>query len=266
MNPLATVGPCLSPLEEAVFADAYSKTAPDLRAFIKNTLALGHAFYGEQPQSSCTHLRKPALGFACTRHSQAVDWALFALDAGFASAPRLAAALMCARLAGVETLLPVWFGATQFPSALVCTLELTGVNTAYHSPQGSLADCVAEYTRQSPHGRILRFGASWAKQPLPAALPTWDDVPPRIAYNPQQLAPNAALSVLAWAHPDAAIQAVPEIPSAGLFDAVYGFTPPQEPCAPLLLDAAMAGCWLHHSLEPQFFMRHSLAARAELAD
>ena len=156
---------------------------------------------------------------------------------GYASAVRLAAAIMPARLAGVEPVFAVWTGMETAPSGLFAALELTGVEQVF-----AMRD-PAPLLRELPgRGRILRFG----KAPLPESpCPVWNDHAPRIE---RAALPDAAVL---WAHPDA-------LPADDGADAVYAGQIIIGEGTPLALGTGLEGCWLHTDLTPDFFMNERL--------
>lgn len=160
---------------------------------------------------------------------------------GYASAVRLAAAIMPARLAGVEPVFAVWTGAETAPSGLVRRAGAHRSGTGLcHAGSGPLL-------RELPgRGRILRFG----KAPLPECpCPVWSDRAPRIERT---ALPDTAVL---WAHPDA-------LPADDGADVVYAGQIIIGEDTPLVLGAGLEGCWLHTGLTPDFFMNERLALSA----
>lgn len=218
---------------DELLAGAYEGTSAEHRSWIKTTLALVGATYPAQPSRFSMTSENTAAGFGFTRTREAAPWAVLLIGEGYASAVRLAAAIMPARLAGVEPIFAVWTGSPEAaPSGLFAALELTGVEQVFamQNPEPLLREL-------SGRGRILRFGQT----PLPASpYPVWSDRAPRIE--------RAALPgpVVLWAHPDA-------LPADGGADVVYaGQTAIGE--VPLALGAGLEGCWLHTDLTPDVFM------------
>ena len=173
--------------------------------------------------------------------SGSAPWAVLLIGEGYASAVRLAAAIMPARLAGVEPVFAVWTGAETAPSGLFAALELTGVEQVF-----AMRD-PAPLLRELPgRGRILRFG----KAPLPECpCPVWSDRAPRIERT---ALPDTAVL---WAHPDA-------LPADDGADVVYAGQIIIGEDTPLVLGAGLEGCWLHTGLTPDFFMNERLALSA----
>ena len=152
-------------------AGAYEETSAAHRSWIKTTLALAEAMYPAPPSRLTITSENAAAGFGFARTRETAPWAVLLIGEGYASAVRLAAAIMPARLAGVEPVFAVWTGAETAPSGLFAALELTGVEQVF-----AMRD-PAPLLRELPgRGRILRFG----KAPLPECpCPVWSDRAPR---------------------------------------------------------------------------------------
>lgn len=222
-------------------AGAYEETSAEHRSWIKTTLALAEATYPAPPSRLSITSENAAAGFGFARTRETAPWAVLLIGEGYASAIRLAAAIMPARLAGVDPVFAVWTGAETTPSGLLAALELTGVEQVF-----AMRD-PAPLLRELPgRGRILRFG----KAPLPEyPCPVWSDRAPRIE--------RAALpdTAVLWAHPDA-------LPADGGADVVYAGQIIIGEDTPLVLGAGLEGCWLHTDLTPGFFMNERLALSA----
>ncbi len=229
-------------LPDELLAEAYEGTSAERRSWIKTTLALVESVHQSLPASLSLRVENPAAGFGFARTRTAVPWAVLLIGEGYASAVRLAAAVMPARLAGVEPVIAVWTGTQAVPPALLAALELTGVEQVFAMPDP--APLLGELKGR---GRLLRFG----KAPLPdAACPVWADHPPLIERE-------ALTETVLWAHPDA-------LPAEGSAEVAYGGRLPSEE-AGLALGPGLEGCWLHLNLSPDFFMneRLELAAAAQ---
>ena len=209
-------------------AGAYEETSAEHRSWIKTTLALAGATYPAPPSRLSITSENAAAGFGFARTRETAPWAVLLIGEGYASAIRLAAAIMPARLAGVEPIFAVWTGAETAPSGLLAALELTGVEQVF-----AMRD-PAPLLRELPgRGRILRFG----KAPLPECpCPVWSDRAPRIE--------RAAL------------------PADDGADVVYAGQTIIGEDTPLVLGAGLEGCWLHTDLTPGFFMNERLALSA----
>ena len=106
-------------------AGAYEETSAEHRSWIKTTLALAGATYPAPPSRLSITSENAAAGFGFARTRETAPWAVLLIGEGYASAIRLAAAIMPARLAGVEPIFAVWTGAETAPSGLLAALELT---------------------------------------------------------------------------------------------------------------------------------------------
>ena len=89
-------------------AGAYEETSAAHRSWIKTTLALAEATYPAPPSRLTITSENAAAGFGFARTRETAPWAVLLIGEGYASAVRLAAAIMPARLAGVEPVFAVW--------------------------------------------------------------------------------------------------------------------------------------------------------------
>ena len=226
----------LKALDDALRQSAYDALPPQRRASLKTTLALVEAVYG-QHGASWIGQHRPELGFSHSLHKNPAQWTLCVLGAGFAAAPRLAAAIMTARLAGQENILLAWEGAPEDPS-LLTVLDLTGIERAYASSKPDWK-AVETALRENcgPDGRVMLFGTR-----ATFSLPCWHDCPPVLAADSA-----VDREILHWAHPDATWASDEAQPTA-----FCGATPTTE--AALHLEPGLEGTWLCPGLESDFFM------------
>lgn len=277
-------------LHDAALAEAYEQSAPEHRACIKHCLALQHALWGEDCEDA-THTRADAArGFCMARRSRPAPWALFVVSPDYAAPTRLAAALMPALLARVPQVALLCVGG--MPSVPVrLALELTGVQDIFclgGTPGTERAGGTAGAGKSaSALARDpLEMAACWLRglagleanasptpwplhdgcvallhhgelDPLAQAaralsLPLWEEnTAPRVL--------NATRGPLvAFCHPDACSDDTAH--SNGPCDAVFGVPDAESPhtlAAPLRVAESMEGFWLHNTLSPDFFRRHS---------
>lgn len=226
---------------DELLAAAYESTPAVQRGWIKTTLALVESTFPARPSRSVLSVENAAAGFGCRRMSETAPWAVAFLGEGYASAIRLAAALMTARMAGVEPLFAVCAGKPENVAAPVfAALELTGVEQVFALPNPS-----ALLRELEGRGRLLAFGLPQDAEPK-SALPVWRDEPPRLAAA---ALPDEAL--IRWAHPDALlVREGAEVLYEGQERA--GNAPS------LTLGKGLEGCWLHPSLSPDFFLNARL--------
>lgn len=262
----------LAPIPDALRATAYEDLGPQRRGWIKATLALVEAAHNARPVAET--LRRDTLaaqGYIRTTHVRPADWALCLVGPGFASAPRLAAAIMCARLAGLDVI-ALWPGTrpkawpNAWPNAgLLAVLELTGVDLAFTlvnpaAPASAATVLDALCASAGADGRILHFGPDCAPFLDAAAarhIPVWQDQPPRLSLD----TPN---NDILWAHPDA-------IHTAAAPTVAYTATPGASLAAAsagpaLSLGPGLDGCWLHTDLTPDFFYTRRISLELALQD
>jgi Histidinol dehydrogenase len=253
---LATAG--LESIPDEARAAAYAAMPADKRGVIKFTLSLVEGVCGRRADTlHAALLPDHGLGYSLVR--KPAHWTFCLIEPGFDSAPRLAAALMLARLSGQEHVIAVRRGpAGDFPPALLTVLELTGIEPVFAAP-GAVSDRAFALLREvyGPDGRMLVFGDS--AEHLPAGCPVWRDTPPRLALSSAN--PDAE-AVLRWAHPDAT-WSVPNDPALTALYCAEG-----SESGALRFGPGLEGCWLPPDLEADFFMRVRRTVRIcrELAD
>ncbi|MDR2726373.1 MAG: histidinol dehydrogenase [Deltaproteobacteria bacterium] len=270
--------PGLIGIDETLRLTAYEALSARERSWIKATLALVESAHGAYPAEADSRTLQAEYGLIRQCRTRPAAWALCVPGAGFASAPRFAAAIMCARLAGVENVLAIWplTDASACSAALLTVLELTGVDRAYTlaapaSPSfwRALADTL---DASCGDGRLLYFGArdglhACLRELADArGLPLWTDRIPnlQLEVSASGLVDDAAVR---WAHPDAEPQAArPDDACTALYtarrDAELCAGPSQ---AALILGAGLEGCWLHPNLSPGFFLTRQTAVLPDKA-
>lgn len=241
---------------ETLLAAAYEAVSPQQRAWLKTTQSLVQSVYGESPAHDERRFQPVGSGFAHGVCTVPVEWTLVLIRGKFAAPCRLSAALMAARLAGVESILVFCADdpARTCP-AVFAACELAGVENLYAlsirtpSPENlSLFDALLALP--SSHGRVLTFG-NMDGFPLP--FPAWHDTPPRAAIAPGC---NLTEHDLRDFHPDAFFVS-PN--SHNHLDVLYSTESGLDPCdAPLCLGPGLEGAWLHVGLLPNFFKRTSM--------
>jgi hypothetical protein len=250
----------LTPVSDKAFAFAYEHVQAPLRAHIKNTLALHMACFGEMPSSLQTRAQSIPLGYAHASYNIPAHWSLIALGEGFASAPRLAAVLMCARLAGVRHILPVRFGAGDFPPALLCAMELAGIEDAYTCKASNAPALARHLANTSKAGRLFIFPGnknvpaklnSLAQTAAQLGISFRMDSPPHLFLDKNmftdQAEEQACRDTLAWAHPDAIY-----VKDKNQADVMYGEENGQISPS-LALSPDLAGAWIYPDISPAFF-------------
>ena len=276
---------------DAKLGDAYEATSPQARAWIKNSLSLVQSAYGRLPTRCEVRQENQAFGYTFCRRTETAPWVTLLLGNNDFSAVRLAAAIMTARLAGVEEVFAVWTGAqdTLAPTQ-ISALELTGVEHVFALPADRVPTFLDEIRSNFPGtraGRVLVFGygndttstvhspaticpevqqhAIWPEPIWPE--PTWQDTPPLLGIFPDAL---PVRDLIAATHPDATIEIpTPDSLSAvRLYTAVYGTSagtssgslPGQNAVQTRLrLSSDLAGAWLCPDLAPDFFLNSEIS-------
>lgn len=248
-------------IQESLLAEAYEAVHPQQRAWLKTTQALVQSVFGEAPAVVERRCLPVGSGFMHCVRTVPVSWALVLIGGNFAAPCRLSAALMAARLSGVESVL-VFFAddPARVCPAVFAACELAGVENLYalsvHSPSPENLSLLDALITLSPaHGRVLTFGPVHS---LPLPFPTWHDAPPTAAIAPDC---NLTETQLRDFHPDIILHA-PE--SSEHKDVLYctssatrGTTASSKSAA-LSLGPGLEGAWLHVGLLPSFFQRTSI--------
>ncbi len=248
-------------LPDDQMGDAYETMKPEHRAWIKTTLALVQALHPVPPFREERRIENPAAGLSLVSRSSTAPWTLLLLGEHSVSSIRLAAAIMDARLAGIEDIIAVCTAEIRHP-ALLAALELTGVEHVFALPPEGAANLLAELDAHSRTdgrggtGRLLSFGdAQFAtvRSSVPA-VPVWQDPTPLLGVFP-----DAAdeLDRIVQAHPDASPLLLSDTDASDhrTFDAVYGTGPAKTS---LRLSPDLAGAWICPNLEPAFFLNREL--------
>lgn len=238
-------------LPDALFGDAYEATPPERRGWIKTTLALVETTYAPLPSCSEQRTECAAAGYGQRIRQTIAPWAALVIGPEYVSPIRLSAAIMSARLAGVEPLLALLTGTPEhMPLELLTALELTGIEHSFAVPDATpvLTKLAAE-----GRGRILGFGISLSALARQLDIPLWTDV-----TSPCLGVPDASaydLETIRWAHPDARFMPAPErqCEPERRYAALY--TPESFPhlYAPLRLCPGLEGAWVCSDLSPSFF-------------
>lgn len=244
------------------FLDAcYEAASAQQRAWIKTTLALVQCMHHERPSLEERTVRHAEKGFGMTVRRSPAPWALLVPGDRFGSAPRLAAALMVARLAGITHLVAAL--PRQPSPSIAAALVLAGVEHVLAPASDRLPALLEHLAETVGRGRLLLFCAAQEKlrhRALEANIPTWSEIrPPSIGILPPATPDRA---VLDWAHPDSAVTRC-EAAEGRRWDVLYASGPdPDGQQADLVLTPGLEGCWLYPDLSPDFFLNAEAAAVA----
>ncbi|WMW66076.1 hypothetical protein [Nitratidesulfovibrio liaohensis] len=125
--------PGIIPVDDAAFAAAYEATGDVDRARLKTCIARLHVLYGAAGSAGAVDMREGRTatrwrqGFTSVEHVSPCAWALVCVDAAWASAPRLLAAVLPAVFAGVASVAVLRVGGSgQWPAPVLAALELAG--------------------------------------------------------------------------------------------------------------------------------------------
>lgn len=286
--------PGIIPVDDAAFAAAYEATGDVDRARLKTCIARLHVLYGAAGGAGAGDLREERTamrwrqGFTSLEQVSPCAWALVCVDAAWASAPRLLAAVLPAVFAGVGAVAVVRAGGTgPWPAPVLAALELAGQEVvADVAPEAlpalleALAAGAGAGGMMGAGGRLLLLGEHPDHISALAharGVPAWRDarspiigcVPRGDATSEPDRPDNAALRA---AHPDATFMDVPAQPRPTARTASLApFVPLSAiACAPahasawlnhaaLVLGPGHEWCWMHPGLFPDWFARRVVA-------
>lgn len=274
----------VTPVDDAAFAAAYEATGDVGRARLKTCIARLHVVYGAAGGAGGGEVRQGSTatrwrqGFASLEQVAPCAWTLVCVDAAWASAPRLLAALLPALFAGVGSVAVVRVGGEgPWPAPVLAALELAGqevVADAAPVVLPALLDSLAHGGAGQGMGRLLLLGEhpdAMFAHARALGVPVWRDGPAPIigvAGISPEIAPSDRLDAAALraAHPDAVFAEVPAAPSAHGFQASLAAVA----CgldhasvwlghADLVLGPGHEWCWMHPGLSPAWFARRAVA-------
>lgn len=245
--------------DDALYADAYEGTLPELRALLKTTLAFAFHRWPGCDGTGIRAVSSSRSGFRHRENSRPAAWVLACAGPGFASPARFLAAVAPAVAAGTGRVAVV--SEEAFSPALCTAMELAGLEDSFVIGAERLSDLYEDLHSASPDGRVLIFpGADGTFSPTQKALlhtaasdgvPVLRDLPaPRLLslYAPGPEA-DALTERLHWLHPDA------EILTEATADVRAVFVPREDmdvSCSPaMILGPGMDACWPGPS--PDFF-------------
>lgn len=251
-------------IPDECLAYGYEMTPPQQRVWIKTTLALGGVLYDTHPGDILYSQEHNASGFQVKKFLSPVCWTIILLDKDYASAPRLAAAIMPARLAGVENIIAVWtnqnnISATILPSNLLATLELAGIIHSLTLTHDELLILI-HHLIQLGHGRILYFSdRNSPSAPLNTftSIPIWKE---RYTYR-LAIESNTTIDteILSWAHPDSCLEELSEKPyienpPEALYCSVEQKNSYLSHGAQRIFHPGLEAYWVHPTLSTSFFL------------
>lgn len=294
MGELLASTPGVIPVDDAAFAVAYETTGDVDRARLKTCIARLHVLYGAAGGAGPGDVREGRTatrwrqGFTSLEHAAPCAWALVCVDAAWASAPRLLAAVLPALFAGVGAVAVLRVGGSgQWPAPVLAALELAGqevvADVAPEVLPALLEALVASGNAgrtAGAGGRLLLLGEHPDQVSALAhahGVPVWRDMSlPTIgiascgdAIDVSDCPDGAALRA---AHPDATFVDVPALPQPA--DGVVSSVPLAAlsaiACAPahasawlnhaaLVLGPGHEWCWMHPGLFPIWFARRAVA-------
>ncbi len=293
---LASAPGCI-PVDDAAFAVAYEATGDAARARLKTCIARLHVLYGAAGGAGAGDVREGRTatrwrqGFTSLEHVAPCAWALVCVDAAWASAPRLLAAVLPALFAGVGAVGVLRVGGSgPWPAPVLAALELAGQEVvADVAPEallallkalGASAGAGGAGGTTGAGGRLLLLGEH-PEQTCALArahgVPVWRDALPPIigvashcdSIDKTDCPDNA---VLRAAHPDATFVDVPALPrpTDGAASSVPLARLSAVACAPahasawlnhagLVLGPGHEWCWMHPGLFTAWFARRAVA-------
>lgn len=251
-------------INDTYFEAAYEAIDPKHRVLIKTSLALGHAFYAIFPGKTVSIQENISIGFQLKKILYPISWTILLLDKHYISAPRLAAAIMPAQLAGVKNIIAIWINQNnrltpeEIPPILLTTLELSGINTVFTLTHIEFLLLIKQLTKVGS-GKLLYFlkEESITCSSLITHIPYWKE------YSSHRLVieTNADINteILQWAHPDAKIEPITAHPYfKNIPDALYCTSSSSNHYTSYgiqrLFHPGLEAYWIHPTLSPTSFL------------
>lgn len=251
-------------IDDIHFEEAYDLMEPQHRVWIKTTLALTGAFYSIFPGRTISTQANMSIGFQLQKTFEPFHWTILLLDEHYMSAPRVAAAIMPAQLAGVKNIIAVWTSksnrltAEEISPILLTTLELSGVHIALTLTHTEIPLLIHQLTKIGI-GNLLYF----LKEEDILHISTIPVIPSWKEYTSHRLVieKDAGINteILQWAHPHSTIEQIATEPySEDIPDALYCANSSSKSYTsyriPRIFHNGLEAYWIHPTLSPTSFL------------
>lgn len=145
---------CERRIADEHFNAAYENTEARARAALKTGIALAHQRFGERPESLERRLFYSNSGFVIAEAQKPADWAVIAMNSGYASgtAPVLAASIL-PLLAGVKHIFGFAHASPHYE--LLISLEMCGCREAFALDSRETRRALEDLGASLPEGRII---------------------------------------------------------------------------------------------------------------
>ncbi|GEM_PF-3162635 len=244
------------------FAEAYESIQPQLRAWLKKTIAQVYAVNSPEAARNTWTVNTWRGGFETEISSSPLDWTMLLLDKGTVSPVRVLAALSPALAVGVKNILVVHVGDGDIKQSMLTAFELAGQEDVVRLDEEKLTDLMDFFENSNFPGAVvdLRFAPKdisfcegiryWRAPNISSICICKDDELPD-------------MDVLKFAHPDVDFVDVDEeslentngdavvVPAELVGDALTGFK--------IVLAHGQEGCWIWNGFDRLFFRQESVA-------
>lgn len=252
-------------IEEDLFAEAYESTGPQLRAWLKKTIAQVYAVNSPEAPRKSWIVNTWRGGFETEISTAPLDWAILLLDKTCVSPVRMLATLVPAFAADMNNVLAVFVGDGVVPQSVLAAFELAGQEDVLLMPEARVAELLSSTADSEACGAVLDMRVESGSLLCPAQVRYWRA--PRISsicICKDEESPD--MDVLEFVHPDVDFREIEEsalhetqadaavVPSELVGDALTSFR--------IVLAHGQEGCWIWNGFGSKFFRQESVALAA----
>ncbi|WP_320169868.1 hypothetical protein [Maridesulfovibrio sp.] len=248
-------------IDDTVFAEAYEATKPQLRAWMKKTIAQVYGISAPDSPRKEWNVRTWPGGFETEVSVRPLDWTIMLIDQESVSPVRLLAALVPALASGVKNVLVAFVGSGEISEPVLTGFELAGQEDVVCIEQEKLSELLDFMSAASYAGAVLDLRGKAESLSDHPELRYWRARKiSSICVCKDEESPD--LDILAFAHPDVGfIEADEESYAETQADAVV--VPAELAGEALLafrivLTFGQEGCWIWNDFGYRFFRQESV--------
>ncbi|MFV0422109.1 hypothetical protein [Oleidesulfovibrio sp.] len=245
-------------IDDDQFGAAYNNVSDFHRSCLKTNIARHQALYGFPDVTSVLEKKVLAQGGSVEIQVRPLDWCVFVLAKGYASAPRFLAVLMPALFSGVQAVAVVQCGSESVEGTILTACELAGVETVVALSEQQLITLVQDCSVKG-HGAVLTLGTGVLSglnttSASQRTLKCWSEP----VYHTVFADKDADLNLLSWAHPD--MELICSAASVkGRLLATCAASADTFPDVPVRLGAGQEALFCWPGLQKDFFLARSVA-------
>ncbi len=245
-------------LGDEVLARAYEAVSPQIRARLKTTQSLLMALFGKKMEHEEQVLFSMTTGYKVRTKREPAPWALFYIRNGCCGAARLAAAVMAARLSGVDAVVVVFSDQGDIAPENLVSLELCGVEDIFVLSDEA-AEIMLKALARNGRGRLVGAGMPepFSRVAREAGFPCHElPCSPRIQLDvnldeEERAAVTALFPEARLVSPDDFVQVDVHVHPESV--------PCDQAAARVAVELSLAGCFVDPDLLPSFFVNTSYA-------